>query len=277
MSPLFSYSYEKRYAQVAEKRRSAGFCYQLPATSYLPATAVLVTFLPCWTPGPYFRSRKKLISCSSRLQHRHPQQFPAAGLTRLDQLLMPLLTTPASSTTREASTLQAAAAAADCHHSSCSISSSPPSPARRRSSPPSRRISSPTTITSDKGKIVTTITSDKGKIVTTITSDKGKIVTTITSEEIVTTITSDKGKIRRAGVENTNLTWVAVYGVYTRINVSLNCIYGAGEINVPYIWDYMGEEPRAVRAVLLRVQPSGNRTLLYCTYAGCSLLTVVSL
>ena len=65
--------------------------------------------------------------------------------------------------------------------------------------------------------------------------------------------------------------WVAVYGVYTRINVSLNCIYGAGEINVPYIWDYMGEEPGAVRAVLLRVQPSGNRTLQHMRAAHCSL------
>ena len=34
-------------------------------------------------------------------------------------------------------------------------------------------------------------------------------------------------------------TWVAVYGVYYRIYVSIYCIYGAGEIYVPYMGLYI--------------------------------------
>ena len=44
-----------------------------------------------------------------------------------------------------------------------------------------------------------------------------------------------------AGVLESDLAviWVAVYGVYYRIYVSIYCIYGAGEIYVPYMGLYI--------------------------------------
>ena len=48
--------------------------------------------------------------------------------------------------------------------------------------------------------------------------------------------------------------WVAVYGVYYRIYVSIYCIYGADEIYVPYMGEEPGQSVSQSLQVLVRVR-----------------------